>query len=132
MTDTEKNRREASRYAVPEGTLDIKLPGCFFSKGTHYDGDVLDLSVTGCRILSPTGLPLRSTVELTFTLPDSPEAMKVKGTVHNNKTVEVDGKFLYELGIHFEGLKDKDMIMLRHRLRSGRVGERISERMERK
>lgn len=130
MSDTEKNRREASRYAVPEGSLDIKLPGSFFSKGTHYDGDILDLSVTGCRILSPTGLPLRSAIELTFSLPDSPEATKVKGTVMNNKTVEVEGKFLYELGIHFENLKERDMIMLRHRLRSGRVGERISERKE--
>ncbi len=128
MSAIEGNRRRTSRYEVPDGTVECELQGLLFSRVGRFEGRILDLSVGGCRFLTPVGLPLRSHLWMKFLLPDAGDPVLVKGSVHHQETVEFEGTYTHVLGIQFEHLKERDAILLRHRLRSGRLGPRVSPR----
>lgn len=126
MSTLEGNRRKDSRYEVPDGSVDCEIPGFLFTRKGRFGGRILDLSIGGCRFISTVGLPLRSSLWLRFTLPDSGDAIVVKGSVHHQETVPFEGSYMHVLGIMFERIDARDLVMLRHRLRSGRLGPRVS------
>ena len=63
--------------------LKVFAPCQFSINNAVHEGEVQDVSVSGCRVITPAQIAENSQIELTFTLPDGVPIEKIQATVRN-------------------------------------------------
>lgn len=80
---------------------DVSIPTKLTINGTSNDCTMLNVSLGGALITSPTKFPMGQRVEIAFHVPTQSDAIQVGATVRWSNT---DG-----VGIQFDGLRARDV-----------------------